>query len=89
MSCPNPFFFLYMFFALYIKINNKILFQLYNKFHFSYICYNVFEQIRNIGSPGLVSTLEGHTKGINCVEFFTAADKSFLITGSDDFTAKV
>ncbi|KAJ0075738.1 hypothetical protein Patl1_34115 [Pistacia atlantica] len=27
-------------------------------------------------------------KGINCIDYFTNSDKSFLITGSDDYTAK-
>ncbi|KAK6914915.1 WD40 repeat, partial [Dillenia turbinata] len=43
----------------------------------------------NIGSPNPTSTLEGHSKGLNCVEYFTGSNKSYLITGSDDQTAKI
>jgi len=34
-------------------------------------------------------TLEGHEKGVNCVDYFTGGDKPFLITGADDRTAKI
>lgn len=43
----------------------------------------------NLDSPNPHFTLEGHSKGINCVDFFTASDKPYLVTGSDDFTAMV
>ncbi|KAM7483726.1 hypothetical protein LguiB_008309 [Lonicera macranthoides] len=43
----------------------------------------------NLDSPNPDFTLERHSKGINCVDFFTAGDKSYLVTGSDDFTAMV
>lgn len=28
-------------------------------------------------------------KGVNCVDYFTGGDRPYLITGSDDHTAKV
>ncbi|XP_031090866.1 coatomer subunit beta'-2-like [Ipomoea triloba] len=34
-------------------------------------------------------TLDAHLKGVNCVDYFTGGDKPYLITGSDDHTAKV
>ena len=34
-------------------------------------------------------TLEGHDKGINCLEYFTGGDKPHLITGGDDKRVKV
>ncbi|KAE8680785.1 Coatomer subunit beta'-2 [Hibiscus syriacus] len=34
-------------------------------------------------------TLDAHQKGVNCVDYFTGGDKPYLITGSDDHTAKV
>jgi len=34
-------------------------------------------------------TLEGHEKGVNCIDYFTGGDKPFLISGADDSTVKV
>ncbi|KAL6972811.1 hypothetical protein U1Q18_026985 [Sarracenia purpurea var. burkii] len=45
--------------------------------------------IWELGSPNPNFTLEAHSKGVNCVEFFTSGDKTYLLTGSDDYTAKV
>jgi coatomer subunit beta' len=41
------------------------------------------------GSEAPHYTLEGHAKGVNCVDFFRGGDKPFLITASDDKTVKV
>lgn len=46
-------------------------------------------QIWNLGSPDPNFTLDAHLKGVNCVDYFTGGDKPYLITGSDDHTAKV
>ncbi|GMI93820.1 hypothetical protein like AT3G15980 [Hibiscus trionum] len=46
-------------------------------------------KIWNMDSGSLDFTLDAHSKGINCIEYFMAGDKPFLISGSDDFTAKV
>ncbi|KAA8541828.1 hypothetical protein F0562_022980 [Nyssa sinensis] len=43
----------------------------------------------DLGSPNPNFTLEDHSKGVNCVDFLTAGHKPYLITGSDDHTAKV
>ncbi|KAF3543663.1 hypothetical protein DY000_02010363 [Brassica cretica] len=45
--------------------------------------------IWNLGSPDPNFTLDAHQKGLNCVDYFTGGDKPYLITGSDDHTAKV
>eukprot|EP01059_Diplonema_ambulator_P002830 TRINITY_DN1244_c0_g1_i1.p1 TRINITY_DN1244_c0_g1~~TRINITY_DN1244_c0_g1_i1.p1 ORF type:complete len:946 (+),score=366.21 TRINITY_DN1244_c0_g1_i1:422-2839(+) len=34
-------------------------------------------------------TLEGHTQGVNCVEYYHGGDKPYLISGSDDRTVKI
>lgn len=34
-------------------------------------------------------TLDDHTRGVDCVDYFTGGDRPFLITGSDDQAAKV
>jgi WD40 repeat protein len=46
-------------------------------------------QIWKIGSHFSDSTLPGHSKSVNCLEFYTRDDVHYLITGSDDCTAKV
>mmetsp|Transcript_28597 Transcript_28597/g.72007 ORF Transcript_28597/g.72007 Transcript_28597/m.72007 type:complete len:1045 (+) Transcript_28597:152-3286(+) len=34
-------------------------------------------------------TLEGHEKGVNCIDYFPGGDKPFLISGADDKAVKV
>eukprot|EP00286_Rhodomonas_abbreviata_P002203 CAMPEP_0181345854 /NCGR_PEP_ID=MMETSP1101-20121128/32989_1 /TAXON_ID=46948 /ORGANISM="Rhodomonas abbreviata, Strain Caron Lab Isolate" /LENGTH=841 /DNA_ID=CAMNT_0023457873 /DNA_START=220 /DNA_END=2744 /DNA_ORIENTATION=+ len=34
-------------------------------------------------------TLEGHEKGVNCIDYFAGGDKPFLISGADDSTVKI
>ncbi|PIA65170.1 hypothetical protein AQUCO_00100570v1 [Aquilegia coerulea] len=46
-------------------------------------------KIWNLGSPDPNFTLDAHSKGVNCVDYYTGGDRPFLITGSDDHTAKV
>ncbi|XP_047316950.1 coatomer subunit beta'-2 [Impatiens glandulifera] len=46
-------------------------------------------KIWNLGSQEPNFTLDAHLKGVNCVDYFTGGDKPYLITGSDDHTAKV
>lgn len=46
-------------------------------------------KIWNLGSPDPNFTLDAHLKGVNCVDYFSGGDKPYLITGSDDHTAKV
>lgn len=36
----------------------------------------------NKSTPNL--TLDGHSKGVNCIDFYHGADKPYLISGSDD-----
>lgn len=56
---------------------------------FSFSFFFVSLQIWNLGSPDPNFTLDAHQKGVNCVDYFTGGDKPYLITGSDDHTAKV
>lgn len=48
-----------------------------------------FIQIWSIGSSAPSFTLDGHSKGVNCVDYFEAENKTYIYSGSDDFTAKV
>ena len=34
-------------------------------------------------------TLEGHTRGVNCISYFRGGDKPYLISGADDQAAKI
>ncbi|KAK4361935.1 hypothetical protein RND71_017176 [Anisodus tanguticus] len=43
----------------------------------------------NLISSDPILQVEAHSKGINCVDFLSRVDKQYLITGSDDHTAKV
>lgn len=42
-----------------------------------------------LGSPDPHFTLEGHTRGVNCVAFFPGGDKPYLVSGGDDAVVKV
>ncbi|KAG8656326.1 hypothetical protein MANES_04G122700v8 [Manihot esculenta] len=46
-------------------------------------------KIWNLNSPAPISTLDGHAKGVNCVDYFINNEKLYLLSGSDDFTVKV
>lgn len=46
-------------------------------------------KVWNLDSPNSHLTLKGHSKGVNCVEFHLSDAKPYLISGSDDQTAKV
>lgn len=43
----------------------------------------------NLESSSPHLSIEGHSKGLNSVEFFETDEKLYFITGSDDYTAKV
>ena len=45
--------------------------------------------IWQLGSPTPNSTLEGHEKGVNSLEYYRRGDKPYLISGSDDQTIKI
>ena len=46
-------------------------------------------KVWGIGSPTPHFTLEGHTKGVNCVDYYPGADKPYLLSGADDATVNV
>jgi coatomer subunit beta' len=41
-------------------------------------------QVWQLGSPVPNFTLEGHEKGVNCVDYFQGGEKPYLISGADD-----
>jgi len=46
-------------------------------------------KVWGLGSPNPHFTLEGHDKGVNCVEYFIGGEKPYLISGADDKLVKV
>ena len=41
-------------------------------------------KIWNLGSNTPNYTLNGHEKGVNCVEYYHGGDKPYLVSGADD-----
>ena len=42
-----------------------------------------------MGSKQANFTLEGHEKGVNCVDYYLGGDKPYLISGGDDRLLKI
>ncbi len=53
------------------------------------IYYALFMQVWQLGSPTPNFTLEGHEKGVNCVDYYSGGDKPYLISGADDRLIKI
>ena len=46
-------------------------------------------KVWQLGSPHPNFTLEGHEKGVNCVDYYSGGDKPYLISGADDRLVKI
>ncbi|XP_047101692.1 coatomer subunit beta' [Schistocerca piceifrons] len=46
-------------------------------------------KVWQLGSPTPNFTLDGHEKGVNCVDYYHGGDKPYLISGADDRLVKV
>mmetsp|Transcript_1936 Transcript_1936/g.2994 ORF Transcript_1936/g.2994 Transcript_1936/m.2994 type:complete len:1036 (+) Transcript_1936:110-3217(+) len=46
-------------------------------------------KVWSLGQPMPNFTLEGHEKGVNCVDYFTGGDRPYLISGADDKLVKI
>eukprot|EP00731_Ephydatia_muelleri_P015251 Em0008g971a len=46
-------------------------------------------KVWQLGSPHPNFTLEGHDKGVNCVDYFQGGEKPYLISGADDKLVKI
>ncbi|KAK2184091.1 hypothetical protein NP493_283g04003 [Ridgeia piscesae] len=46
-------------------------------------------KVWQLGSSTPNFTLEGHEKGVNCVDYYCGGDKPYLISGADDRVAKI
>lgn len=47
------------------------------------------KQVWQLGSSTANFTLEGHNKGVNCVDYYHGGDKPYLISGADDTTVRI
>ncbi len=46
-------------------------------------------RVWGLGSPTPHFLLEGHEKGVNCIDYYPGGDKPYLMSGSDDMTVKI
>jgi len=46
-------------------------------------------KVWSIGQPTPNFTLEGHEKGVNCVDYFHGGDRPYLVSGGDDRQVKI
>jgi|TARA_B110000091_G_scaffold210169_1_gene252587 coatomer subunit beta' len=46
-------------------------------------------KVWGIGSATPHFTLQGHDKGVNCLDYYPGADKPYLMSGADDYKVKV
>lgn len=52
-------------------------------------CACTCSQVWQLGCAQAAFTLEGHEKGVNCIDYYTGGDKPYLISGADDRMVKV
>ena len=46
-------------------------------------------KVWGLTSPSPHYSLEGHERGVNCIDYYPSGDKPYLLSGSDDKTVKV
>jgi coatomer subunit beta' len=46
-------------------------------------------KVWSLGQPMPNLTLEGHEKGVNCVDYYPGGERPYLVSGADDRTARV
>ncbi|KAJ0063653.1 hypothetical protein NL108_004772, partial [Boleophthalmus pectinirostris] len=46
-------------------------------------------KVWQLGSKTPNFTLEGHEKGVNCIDYYSGGDKPYLISGADDHLVKI
>lgn len=46
-------------------------------------------KIWNLASPNANYTLEGHDKGVNCLDYYGGGDRPYLVSGGDDSSVRV
>lgn len=46
-------------------------------------------KVWNLGSPTANYTLEGHDKGVNCIDYYAGGERPYLVSGADDASVRV
>eukprot|EP00567_Pseudictyota_dubia_P002390 CAMPEP_0197466024 /NCGR_PEP_ID=MMETSP1175-20131217/64840_1 /TAXON_ID=1003142 /ORGANISM="Triceratium dubium, Strain CCMP147" /LENGTH=910 /DNA_ID=CAMNT_0043002053 /DNA_START=58 /DNA_END=2786 /DNA_ORIENTATION=- len=46
-------------------------------------------KVWGLGSPTHHYTLEGHERGVNCIDYYPSGDKPYILSGADDRTVKI
>lgn len=46
-------------------------------------------KVWGLNNPSPHFTLEGHEKGVNCIDYFSGGDRPYLVSGADDKAVKV
>lgn len=46
-------------------------------------------KVWGLGSPTPHYTLEGHERGVNCIDYYPSGDKPYILSGADDRTVKI
>ncbi|KAL4457362.1 hypothetical protein ABPG75_012227 [Micractinium tetrahymenae] len=46
-------------------------------------------KVWSLGNPTPNMTLEGHEKGVNCIDYYSGGDRPYLVSGADDRLVKV
>jgi len=46
-------------------------------------------KVWGLGSPVAHYTLEGHERGVNCIDYYPSGDKPYILSGADDKTIKI
>ncbi|KAJ1658998.1 Coatomer subunit beta' [Dispira simplex] len=56
---------------------------------FASACLDKTVKVWSLGAPVANYTLEGHTKGVNCLGYYYGNDRPYLVSGADDCQVKV
>ena len=51
---------------------------------FASACLDRTIKVWSLSSTTANFTLEGHEKGVNCVEYYHGGDRSYIVSGADD-----
>ncbi|KAM3215621.1 hypothetical protein ACQJBY_067575 [Aegilops geniculata] len=70
-------------------VANEVAFNPQDPNSFASAAYGANAEIWSLDSGRQEYDLPGHSKGVNCLDFFTRDGRQYLITGSDDCTAKI
>lgn len=46
-------------------------------------------KVWSLGSPTPNYSLEGHERGVNCLDYYPQGDKPYIVSGADDFTLRI